>query len=365
MNDAVIVLLKIGFVLMGVLNLAALLTWMERKQSALMQDRIGANRADVFGMRAIGLFHILADSIKMFVKEDFVPKGESRFLHTLAPLLSGFCALAVFLVVPFGDVLRMGGRVIPLQIADANAALLVVFALTAFGIYGVFLAGWSSKNKFSLLGALRGSAQMLSYEICMGISLVGLVMIWGTLSLQEMARAQGGLLFGFLPAWGIVLQPVAFFLFLTAGMAETKRVPFDLPEGESEIIGYFTEYSSMKFGMFFLTDFIEVVVVSALATVFFLGAWQVPFLQASGFVLPGGTSLPLPHLAVVILQVLSFCVKVFLFCWLQLTVRWTLPRFRYDQLMRLGWQYLLPVAIANILVTALVLVLLNPGPVAR
>lgn len=359
MNEILILLLKIGFVLMAVLTLAALLTWMERKQSALMQDRIGANRATIMGFRAMGLFHIIADSVKMFVKEDFVPKRGVPFFHTLAPFLSAFFALAVFACVPFGHVLTVGGRRIGLQIVDANVAMLFVFGMMSFGIYGVFLAGWSSCNKYSLLGALRGAAQMLSYEIAMGISLIGLVMIFGTLNLQEMIQAQGRLLFGFLPAWGILLQPLAFCIFLTAGIAETKRVPFDLPEGESEIIGYFVEYSSMKFGLFFLTDFIEVVIIAALVAIFFFGGWQVPYLGETGFVFPGGGSIAVNPLLASLLQVFAFGLKVFVLCWLQLSIRWTLPRFRYDQMMKLGWQILLPVSIANILLTGAVMVWLQ------
>jgi NADH-quinone oxidoreductase subunit H len=360
MSDILIIGIKTAFLLFGVvLPLAAILTWVERKQSALMQDRIGANRASILGFRAIGLFHIIADSAKMFLKENFTPPKGVRLLHTLAPLVSCFFALAVFGCIPFGNVFMVNGREISLQIIDANAALLYIFAMMSFSIYGVFFAGWSSHNKYSYLGGLRGAAQMLSYEIAMGISLVGLVMIYGTLNLQQMVHFQGNLAFGFLPLWGVVLQPVSLLVFLTAGMAETKRVPFDLPEGESEIIGYFVEYSSMKFGMFFLTDFIEIVIVSALMTTFFFGGWQVPFLQAAGFVFPGGARWAVSPTLVSFLQVLAFGLKVSFFCWLQILIRWTLPRFRYDQLMNLGWKFLLPVSIANVLITGLVLVLLT------
>lgn len=345
----------IAFILAFVLNLAAVLTWMERKQSALMQDRIGANRADLFGFRAIGLFHIAADGMKMFLKEDFVPKHAIRLFHLLAPCLSAFFALAVFAVVPFGAI-PWQGEVIYLQLADPDAGMLFVFAMMSFSFYGVFLAGWASRNNYAFLGGLRGVCQLLSYEIVLGISLVGLIMIYGTLSLREMVEAQGALLFGVIPMWGILLQPVAFVVFLTAGIADTKRVPFDLPEGESEIIGYFTEYSSMRFGLFFLTDFIEVVIVGVLVTVFFLGGWLIPGLGPTGLALPGGGLLALPEWAVGLFQVAGFGLKVFLVCWLQLAIRWTLPRFRYDQLMRLCWKYLLPVVLVNIAVTGLVLV---------
>jgi NADH-quinone oxidoreductase subunit H len=225
----------------------------------------------------------------------------------------------------------------------------------------VILAGFASRNNYALLGALRASAQMLSYEITLGVAIVGVVMIYGTLDLQEMVRSQGKYLFGVIPMWGVVLQPVAFIVFLTAALAETKRVPFDLPEGESEIIGYFVEYSGMKFGMFFLTDFVETVMVAALATTLFFGGWQVPFLYPDGFHLPWGATVTVSHLAYVLLGVASFSVKVLIFCWLFMALRWTLPRFRYDQLMRLGWKNLFPISVANVLATGLVLALLRPG----
>lgn len=355
MMEWAILAAKVAVVFGAVLNLAALLTWMERKQSALMQDRIGANRATILGFRCMGLFHILADSLKMFLKEDFTPTFGHRFFHLAAPFVSAFCALGAFACIPFGDVLHLGGRVIDLQVVDTDAAILFVLALLSFGIYGVFLAGWSSRSKYAVLGSLRGAAQMLSYEVVLGLSLVGPLMVYGTLNLQEIARAQGGLLLGFLPAWGVFLQPVAFLVFLTAGVAESKRTPFDLPEGESEIIGYFVEYSSMRFGMFFLTDFIEVILVAALAAHFFLGGWQVPWLGREGFAFPWGGGLALAPGLVTLLQVLAYGFKVFFLCGLQLAVRWTLPRFRYDQLMDLCWKFLLPVSLVNVLVTGFLL----------
>ena len=342
-------------VLFGALNLAGLLTWVERKQSAVMQDRIGANRATIFGIRLLGLFHPLADVLKMITKEDFVPKRADKFLFTLAPFLSVFFAVAAFAAIPIGDALQIGGRTIELQVAKIDVALLYVLAMMSMGVYGVVLAGFSSKNNFSLLGGMRASSQMISYEITMGVSLIGLVMVYGTLDLQQMVRAQGALLWGVVPAWGILFQPVAFFLFMTAAVAETKRIPFDLPEGESEIIGYFLEYSGMKFGMFFLTDFLETVLASALLATLFFGGWQVPYLAADGFRFPWGGGLLLGHLWVVLLGVVSFTFKVCFFCWFLMIVRWTLPRFRYDQLMRLGWKMMFPLSLANILITGLVM----------
>src|SRR5206468_10303445 len=246
-----------GIVFFAALNLAGFHTWVERKQSALIQDRIGANRADIFGFRLLGIFHGIADAIKMFTKEDIVPAGADRVLHTLAPFFSVFFALVAFAGIPFGDRLILGNRVIELQVAHIDAALLFIFAMLSLGVYGVILAGFASRNNYALLGGLRATAQMISYEIALGIAIVGIVMIYGTMDLQELVRHQGKHLGGWIPLWGIVVQPVAFVVFLTAALAETKRIPFDLPEGESEIIGYFVEYSGMKFGMFFLADFLE------------------------------------------------------------------------------------------------------------
>jgi NADH-quinone oxidoreductase subunit H len=357
--DVLIVLAKALFFLMCILTLTSLLTWMERKQSAVMQDRLGANRASIFGVRAFGLCHIFSDALKMFFKEDYVPPGGDKVLHTAAPFAALFFALMSFAVIPFGDSIQIAGRKIELLVLPLNVGLLFVFAMMSLGIYGTFLAGFSSNNKFAFLGGLRASSQMISYEITMGATLVGLFMIFGTLDLAQINRAQGDLLWGFLPKWGIFLQPLGFLLFVTAGMAETKRVPFDLPEGESEIIGYFVEYSSMKFGAFFMADFIETVLIAALIATLFFGGWQVPYLQANGFQLPWGSFHAMPHLMVTLLQVAAFAAKVFFFCWFLLLIRWTLPRFRYDQLMQFGWKFLLPISVLNIFVTAFVLLLIR------
>jgi NADH-quinone oxidoreductase subunit H len=358
--DILIILIKSLFFLTCVLTLTSLLTWMERKQSAVMQDRLGANRAPILGIRAFGLPHILADALKMFFKEDFVPPGGDKLLHTAAPIIALFFALMSFTAIPFGNSLQIGGRTIDLQILPFSAGILFVFAMMSMGIYGTFLAGFSSNNKYAFLGALRASSQMISYEITMGATLVGLLMIFGTLDLAVLNRAQGELLWGWLPKWGIFLQPLGFLLFLVAGFAETKRVPFDLPEGESEIIGYFLEYSSMKFGAFFMTDFVETILIAALLATLFFGGWQVPYLQAGGFHFPWGSEWNLSALTVTLMEVASFALKVFFFCWFLLLIRWTLPRFRYDQLMHLGWKILLPLSILNIFVTGFVLMFLRP-----
>jgi NADH-quinone oxidoreductase subunit H len=357
--DLLIVLIKVLFFITCVFILTLLLTWMERKQSAVMQDRLGANRASIFGIRAFGLLHILADPIKLIFKEDYVPPGGDKLLHTMAPFAALFFALMSFAAIPFGDSIQIAGRSIDLQVLPLNVGLLFVLAMMSLGIYGVFLAGFSSNNKYAFLGGLRASSQMLSYEITMGATLIGILMIFGSLDLAEINRAQGTLMWGWLPKWGIFLQPVGFLLFITAGMAETKRIPFDLPEGESEIIGYFVEYSSLKMGSFMMTDFVETILIAALIATLFFGGWQVPYLQSDGFHFPGGAFFSIPLLLVSVLQIASFAFKVFCFCWFLLLVRWTLPRFRYDQLMNLGWKFLLPISILNIFVTAFILLLLN------
>ena len=222
--DILIALIKALFFLTCVLTLTSLLTWMERKQSAVMQDRLGANRAPILGVRAFGLCHIVSDALKMFFKEDYVPPGGDRLLHTAAPFAALFFALMSFAAIPFGDTVRIAGHTIELQVLPLNVGLLFVFAMMSLGIYGTFLAGFSSNNKFAFLGGLRASSQMISYEITMGATLIGLLMIFGTLDLGELNRAQGGLLWGWLPKWGIIFQPIGFLLFVTAGMAETKRI---------------------------------------------------------------------------------------------------------------------------------------------
>ena len=359
----VIKLVLAGIVLFMVLNFAGLHTWLERKQSALIQDRIGANRASIFGFRLFGLFHPLADAIKMFFKEDLVPKGANKTLHLLAPMFSVFFALMAFAAIPFGPPLELGGRMIDLQVAKIDVALLYIFAMLSLGVYGVILAGFASRNNYAILGGLRATAQMISYEIALGIAVVGIIMVYGTLDLGLIVHLQGELIWGWLPHWGIVAQPVAFVIFLTAALAETKRAPFDLPEGESEIIGYFVEYSGMKFGMFLFTDFLETIMVACLATTLFFGGWQVPYLQMdlstgqAGFHFPWGGELLIVNWIFVLLGITSFCIKVVIFCWVFMQLRWTLPRFRYDQLMKLGWKGLFPVAVANVIITAVVLLL--------
>lgn len=371
-QDLLVYVVFMGYSIGVMLGIATLFTWVERKQSAIMADRIGANRAYIripftnIKLVWMGLFHGIADGAKMLLKENFTPRTYDRFCYNLAPWLAAVPVLVVFAVIPFGGTIVpgdlvpqlrdfFGSRSYSMQVAKLDAGILVIMAISGIGILGTMLAGWSSNNKFSLLGAARAASQMISYEVSMGLALICLVVTYGTLDLNEMVKWQSGVVFGFLPAWGIILQPLGFILFLTAAIAENKRVPFDLPECESELVaGYFTEYSAMKMGLFMLSEFIEIVVVSALLVTLFLGGYNLPYMTDSGFVLPNGTTLAMSHLAVVVTQVVTFLVKVVLIGCFQVQIRWSLPRFRYDQLMRFGWKFLLPFAAANLVVTACV-----------
>lgn len=353
---------KSFIVIFMVLNLAAMLLWIERKGSALIQNRVGANRASILGILPInvGFFNTLvADPMKLFTKEEFVPTGADKFVHSIAPFLALFPAVVTMVAVPFGDSVELFGRTIELQAVRLDVGVLYVSALVSMGVYGVALAGWASNNRWALLGSIRGSAQMISYELAMGLALVSMILFFGTLDMQSMVRQQGGTVLGVLPNWGIFYQPVAFILILVAGIAESKRVPFDLPECESELIsGYFTEYSGGKQASFMLSDFAESVMVAGLVTTMFFGGWQVPYLSKEGFQFPGMSGhLALPALAITLMQVGAFMLKVLFFCWLQILIRWTVPRFRYDQLMKLGWQGMVPIAIANLILTALLILL--------
>jgi NADH-quinone oxidoreductase subunit H len=374
------VLIKSLFVLLVVVaGLTPIITWVERKQSAVMQDRIGANRADVAGITILGLFHPIADVLKLITKEDVIPQGANRVLWALAPMVSALPAVIAFAVIPFAGVYAFGDRTISMVAADPNWGLLYVFAIGSLATYGAVMAGWASNNNWSLLGGLRATAQMISYEVTMGLSVVGIFMVFSTLQLQDMVLAQDGTLrvFGFLetvfgvpsvwlewldwvrvPAWGVVYQPLSFILFLTAIMAENKRPPFDLPEAESEIVaGYFLEYSGMRFGLFYMSEFIEIVVIAGLITTIFLGGWAVPYLSQETII---GTITPALGVgfatgACVLIHFLTFMLKVVFMIWLQMALRWTLPRFRYDQVMDLCWKIILPLSIANIFVTGAVI----------
>ena len=368
--DLAITLVYIAYALAVLLTFGAVLTWVERKQAALMSDRIGANRAYLripftqVKLIWLGLFHGMADGLKLLLKEDFKPVTYDRLAYVLGPWVVFVPVMLVFAVIPFGGMLDpgrlfpsladwFGGRTYPMQIAPLDAGLLVVFAFGGISIIGAMLAGWSSSNKFSMLGALRAGSQMISYELVMGLTVLGLILIYGSVDLNSIVEQQSGTVLGFLPAWGIVYQPLAAILFLTAGIAENKRIPFDLPEAESELIsGYFTEYSAMKQGMFMLSEFIEIAIIAALFVTLFLGGYNLPWMTDAGFVLPGGAVIELGHGWVVVIQLLTFLAKVVLLCSFQILVRWTLPRFRWDQLLRFAWKFMLPLAIANLVVTA-------------
>jgi len=370
-QDLVIHGIYIAFAIGLLMTFGLILTWVERKQAAVMSDRIGANRAYLripFTQVKLvwwGLFHGLADGMKMLLKEDFRAASYDRVAYALGPWVVFAPVLLVFAVIPFGGQLVpaqlvdspelaawFGDRTYRMQIADLDAGLLVIFAFGGVTVIGSMLAGWSSNNKFSMLGAIRSASQMISYELVMGLTVLGRILIYGTVDLTEIVQQQSGVIAGFLPAWGLFLQPFAAVLFMTAAQAENRRIPFDLPEAESELIaGYFTEYSAMKMGLFMFAEFIEIAIIAALFVTLFLGGYNLPYMSDAGFTLPGGHFIALSHGTVVLLQVLTFLVKVFLMCSFQILVRWSLPRFRYDQLLRFAWKFMLPLAIANLIVT--------------
>lgn len=350
----IIILIKTGVAIGWLLFFTILLTWAERKESAVIQDRLGANRADILGIRLFGLFQPVADAIKMIFKEDFTPPFSKKFFYSIAPFLSFFFACISIVTIPFGSPLNIGEQKIPLQVVDIDVGVLFILSMASIGIWGVILGGWSSNNKYGLLGGMRATAQLISYEIPLAISFVGILMVFSSLKISEIVSKQGEIIFGFLPKWGIFLQPIGFIVFLISAIAETKRIPFDLPEGESEIIGFFTEYSGMKFGMFMLTDYIETLMVAVLITTFFFGGYGVPYLYSTGFQFPWGSSISLPNWLVFTLQVISFHLKVVFWAWFLLLVRWTLPRFRYDQLMDLGWKFLIPLGVLNLVITGII-----------
>ena len=314
----IILIVKLGVVLVGLLLLAAYLVLLERKFLGRLQIRYGPNRAGKFG-----LLQPFADTIKMLTKEDTVPAEADRVLFLLAPAVVASEALLIFAVVPFGATITLWGKKVPMVITDLNVGPLYVFALASLGVYGVALGGWASNSKYSLIGGIRGAAQMISYELSLGLSLVPIVMLARSFSLVDIVRAQADYPF-------ILVQPVSFMIFLISAVAETKRIPFDLPEAENELgAGYHTEYSGMRFGLFFLGEYVNLQVLGALVTVFFLGGWRGPLLP----------------------PVVWFLIKVLAVAVFMIWVRGTLPRLRYDQLMHLGWKFLVPVALLNIVAT--------------
>ena len=313
----------------------AAMTWVERRLSGVIQYRLGPNRVGPFG-----LFQPIADGIKFIMKEDIVPAEANKVIFTLAPALSLVAALCAFSVIPFGPTVELFGRQIALVIVNVDGGVLFALAATSLWVYGIVLAGWSSNSKYSLMGGLRASAQMVSYELALALSLIGVVLVSGTLRPVEIVVQQAGWFWN----WNVFggWQPLGFVIFVIAGYAETNRLPFDMPEAESELVaGYHTEYSSMKFSMFFMAEYINMMTASALAVTLFLGGYQLGF------------PVPFSGWPLWILQLLAFAGKVAMFLFLFVWVRWTLPRFRYDQLMSLGWKGLFPLALANLMITAL------------
>lgn len=318
--DIVLFSAKLGMIFFFILTTAAYLVFAERKILAWIQDRKGPNRAGPFG-----LLQPLADLIKLLTKEDFIPISADKWLFYLAPAMAAIPAILIFSVIPFGTPLTISGRQLPLLVADLNVGLLFFLALSSIAVYGVALGGWASNSKYALIGGIRGLAQMISYELSMGLSLVPVVMLARSFNLTDIVNAQSAVPF-------IVYQPIAFIIFLVSITAECKRIPFDLPEAEGELVaGFHTEYSGMRFGLFFVGEYINIIVLGALATTFFLGGWHGPQL------------LP---------QVAWFSIKTLAFAFFFIWMRGTLPRLRYDQLMHLGWKLLTPLALINILVTA-------------
>jgi len=328
--------IKSAIVLGVLLTAVAYTVWLERKVVGHMQNRWGPTRVGPFG-----LLQPAADGLKFLFKEDLTPPHVYKPLFLAAPLIAVIFALTSIAVIPFGNSILIDGYSIPLQITDVNTGLLLILGVTSIGVYGVALAGWSSNNKYSLLGGLRASAQMVSYEISLGLSLVGVLIMSGSFSLRAIVDAQAGHFWGFIPRWNIFPQFIGFFCYLMAAYAETNRIPFDLPEAETELVaGYHTEYSAMKFAMFFMAEYANMITVACLATLLFFGGWRGPVFGHS-------------QIVTAILPVFWFAAKVFAFLFLYIWVRGTLPRFRYDQLMAFGWKFLLPLALVNLIATAI------------
>jgi NADH-quinone oxidoreductase subunit H len=325
------------------LLIAAYSTYAERKVAAFLQDRIGPDRAGPFG-----IFQPLADGLKFIMKEEIIPVVSNKFLFVLGPCIAMMTALMAGVVIPWGNTLTIGGEEYVLQIADLNIGVLYMFAVVSIGVYGIMIGGWASNNKFSLLGAIRASAQMISYELGMGLSIIALVILSGSLSLREITLMQAGGVGADWNFWNIVYQPIGFIIFIVCAFAECNRTPFDLPECETELVGgYHTEYSSMKLGFYMFAEYINMFVSSALISTLYFGGFNFPFMNDLG----------LDQNTITILGTLAFFVKIFFFIFFFMWIRWTLPRFRYDQLMDLGWKILLPLAIVNMAVTAIVKVL--------
>lgn len=333
-------LILIAIVVSLALVIAMYSTYAERKVAAFMQDRIGPNRAGPFG-----ILQPLADGIKLFFKEEIIPETSNKFLFILGPAMAMLTAMMTCAVIPWGSKLEIFGHSISLQIADVNIGILYIFAVVSMGVYGIMIGGWASNNKFSLLAAMRGASQVISYELAMGIALIALLMLTGSLSLKTIVeqQMQAGRF------WNILYQPLGFLIFFICAMAECNRAPFDLPEAENELnMGYHQEYSSMKLGFYLFAEYINMFISSAVIVTLYFGGYDIPFVNET---------LLSPNLAAV-LGILSLFIKIFIFIFIFMWIRWTLPRFRYDQLMNLGWKGLILLALANMLITAFVMLYL-------
>lgn len=319
------------------LGIAAYQTYFERKLAAWIQDRVGPDRAGPFG-----ILQPIADGVKMFLKEDFIPKDADKWLFIIGPGIAMFTSLITSAIIPWGTDLELFGRTITLQVADFNIGILYLFAVLSISVYGIMIGGWASNNKYSLYGAIRASSQMISYELAMGISAITIIMLSGSLSLTDIVNKQHGL------NWNIWYQPVCFIVFFICSMAETNRAPFDLPECENELIGgYHTEYSSMKLGLYLFSEYTAMFISSAIMAILFLGGYNFPGMDADFF--KDHTNL------LAITSIIVFFGKIFLFIFIFMWIRWTIPRFRFDQLMHLGWKVLIPVAMVNLLITGIVI----------
>jgi len=329
----IIICVKVLLVFAATMLTVLIMIYAERRVSAFIQGRLGPNRVG-----PQGLLQPIADGIKFLMKEDIIPAGVDKPIFILAPAVLLIPALMTFAVIPFGSDITLFGRQIPLQVADVNVGILYVLALTSIGVYGIVLAGWSSNSKYSLLGGLRSAAQLISYELAMGLAVVSIILLSGSLKLNDIVADQQGYLF----SWNVFKQPLAFIIFLIAVYAETNRLPFDLSEAEQELVGgYHTEYSSIKFAMFFMAEYANMITAAALTVTLFFGGWDVPLINETSLGIWG-----------TVLSVLSFILKMGFFLFLFIWVRWTFPRFRYDQLMKIGWKVMLPIALLNIFITA-------------
>lgn len=347
--------IKIALMAIILLHVAPIMAWVERRGSALMQNRLGPNR-----LGPLGLFQSLADGIKFIFKEDLVPGHVTKFYYLLAPVVSVTPAFMTFAVIPYASQIQLGDHVLKFQVADLNVGLLYVFAVASLGVYGIIMGGWASNNKYALLGSLRSSSQMISYELSMGLSVIGVIMAYSSVSLADMAVSQGQALVQFGPfsidKWGVLIQPLGFLIFMTAAFAETNRLPFDLPEGESEIVaGYHLEYGSMKFALLQMAEYQNMATACGLFAALYFGGYHGLGWLHQLIISHAQLSMMAGEWLRVILEMAAFFGKVLFFMWFFVWVRWTIPRFRYDQLMDLGWKVMLPLSLANIFITGLLI----------